>query len=86
MTQREKILRHLQQFGSITPVEALREYGIMRLAARMAELAGQYPIESKMVKGRNRFGEPVRFSRYVLKKTGTAPGLRRPLPVWKHSV
>jgi hypothetical protein len=70
MTQREKILRHLQQFGSITPVEALREYGIMRLAARVAELAEDHPIESMLDKGRNRFGEPVRFSRYVLKKQG----------------
>jgi hypothetical protein len=66
MTQREKILRHLQQFGSITPVEAIREYGIYRLAARISELAEEYPIEATLVKGVNRFGDQVRYSRYRL--------------------
>ena len=31
MTQCEKVLRHLRTFGSITPMEAIQEYGIMRL-------------------------------------------------------
>ena len=31
MTQSERILRHLQDYGSITPVEALSDYGCMRL-------------------------------------------------------
>ncbi len=69
MTQREKILRHLQQFGSITPVEALREYGVMRLAARISELAEDHTIESSIVNGVNRFGERVRYGRYRLVQT-----------------
>lgn len=35
MTQTEQVLRHLQDYGSITPVEAMAEYGIMRLGARI---------------------------------------------------
>ncbi len=66
MTQREMVLRHLQQFGSITPVEALREYGIMRLAARINELADKYPIEASVVAGVNRFGKTVRYGQYRL--------------------
>ena len=31
-TQCERILRHLKDYGSINPLVALREYGIMRLA------------------------------------------------------
>lgn len=38
MNQRQRILRHLQTFGSITALEAMQEYGIMRLAARIADL------------------------------------------------
>lgn len=34
MTQCEKIVRHLEDCGSITPLSAMREYGIMRLASR----------------------------------------------------
>lgn len=66
MTQTEKILRHLEQFGSITPLEALEEYGIMRLGARIWDLkhAG-YSIKTEDVTGRNRFGERTRYARYV---------------------
>lgn len=36
--QEQDILDHLKQFGSITPQEALREYGCMRLSARIMRL------------------------------------------------
>jgi hypothetical protein len=32
------VLKHLQTFGVITPIRALQEYSIMRLAARIEEL------------------------------------------------
>ena len=32
ITQCERILRHLNDFGSITSLEAMQDYGIMRLA------------------------------------------------------
>lgn len=37
-TQREQIRDHLLRCGSITPLTALREYGCMRLGARILEL------------------------------------------------
>lgn len=67
MTQTEKILRHLQEHGEITAYEAVQEYGIMRLAGRVADLkkAG-YPIQSRTTRGKNRFGEPVCYSTYYM--------------------
>ena len=41
MTQCDRILRHLEDAGSITQAEAMSEYGIMRLAARIADLRGR---------------------------------------------
>ena len=38
MTQSERIVRHLREHGSITSLEALEDYGIMRLASRVADL------------------------------------------------
>jgi len=38
MSQAEHVLWHMQVYGRITPLEALREYGCMRLAARIHEL------------------------------------------------
>lgn len=33
--QRDKIFNHLHRFGSISPLEALKKYGCMRLAAQI---------------------------------------------------
>lgn len=67
MTQCDKILFHLQTIGSITPVEALDQYGCFRLAARVAELKAEgYLITSEIVSKKNRFGETVRFAKYRL--------------------
>lgn len=38
MTQCERILRHLQDYGSITQAEAVTEYGCYRLGARIWDL------------------------------------------------
>jgi len=67
MTQTEKILRHLQEHGSITPLDALQEYGIMRLASRICDIkrAG-VAVEKEIETAKNRYGEPVRYARYRL--------------------
>ncbi len=67
MTQAEKVLRHLKTVGKITPMDAIREYGCLRLGARICDLrrAG-YPIRSRIVTGENRFGEPTHYAEYSL--------------------
>lgn len=68
MTQCERIMRHLQEIGSITSAEAIQEYGIYRLASRISDLKRcGVPIRREIVKGKNRFGEPTKFARYTLK-------------------
>lgn len=70
MTQCERILRHLQDYGSITQAEAVTEYGCYRLGARIFDLKAQgIPIRSERVTGKNRYDEPVSFSRYSIVKT-----------------
>lgn len=67
MTQNERILRHLIDYGSITPVEALRDYGCMRLGARIFELKREgHAICREFVDGRNRYGEKTRYARYTM--------------------
>lgn len=65
MTQNQRILRHLQDFGSITQGEAYAEYGIMRLASRVNDLrkAG-HPIITERVDSVNRYGEKIHYGRY----------------------
>ena len=67
MSQRMKVLRFLREVGPITPLDAIKEFGIMRLAARIWELRKEgYKIVKTTATSKNRFGEEVRFARYTL--------------------
>lgn len=66
-TQCDRILRHLKDFGSISSLEAVSEYGIMRLAARISDLKKKgYAISSETASAKNRYGEVAYFSVYRL--------------------
>lgn len=67
MNQNERVLRHLKTYGTITPLEALDEYGIFRLGARKFDLkkSGVH-ISREMVTKRNRFGEVTSYAQYRL--------------------
>lgn len=68
MTQCERVLRHMEKYRSITPAEAKDEYGIARLAARIYDLTKSgVEIETEVVTGKNKFGEPTKFARYSLR-------------------
>ena len=69
LTQKERIIRHLKDKESITSLEAMQEYGIMRLTSRVCELKNEgYKIRSEFVSSKNRYNEPVSFSKYTLIK------------------
>ena len=66
-TQSERILDYINQYGSITPLEAMRDIGCMRLAARIADLKELgYPIVSETVAVPNRYGEKCHVKRYSM--------------------
>lgn len=66
MTQREKIREYLNDNGSITPLDAMREFGIMRLASRINEMvkSGE-KITRVTVKDKNRYGQTVHYAKYI---------------------
>lgn len=67
MTQQEMILYHIENYGSISPLEAMKFYGIMRLASRIHDLKKQgYEFKRETITAKNRFGEPMRYTRYSL--------------------
>lgn len=66
-SQCKKILQYIEENGSITQLDALREFGCMRLASRMSDLKKRgYPVEKRMETAKNRYGEPVRYARYSI--------------------
>jgi len=67
LSQKDKVLRHLKQVGSITPLDAFNDYAIMRLTSRICELKDEgHNIKSELISSKNRFGEKVSFSKYTL--------------------
>ena len=67
MTQNDMVLEHLKRHGTINPMEAMNELGIMRLGARIWDLkTAGHKITRRMVDGKNRRGEPVSFAEYRL--------------------
>lgn len=68
MTQCDRILRHMKDYGSIDPMVAIHEYGCMRLASRIADLRGMgHDIVAERTKGKNRYDEPTSYCVYRLR-------------------
>ena len=73
VSDKERILKHLQENGSITPMEALEQYGCYRLGARVFDLRQDgYDISTTIVEGTDRNGEPMKFARYSLRSEANA--------------
>lgn len=66
-TQCERIIRHLLDYGSISSLEAITEYGILRLASRINDLKRNgVNIISETKTGKNRYGETTHYKVYKL--------------------
>ena len=68
-TQNKRILDYINEFGSITQLDALKDLGVMRLASRISDLRKQgYSIISKREAVENRYGEKCYIKRYSLEE------------------
>lgn len=66
-TQKEKIHEYMKRYGSITPVDAMREFSCMRLGARIWDLkADGVLIRKETEHALNKFGDKVSYARYSL--------------------
>ena len=67
MTQKELIIKYMEDFGSITTIEAFTDLGITKLTTRISELRKDgFIIASKKIDKKNRYGKKVKFNRYWL--------------------
>ena len=65
MTQREQILQYIEDFGSITPMQAFADLGITKLATRISEMRKDgMEFRIDVVRGRNRYGKPTHYAKY----------------------
>ena len=64
-TQNQRIIDYINEFGSITQLEALRDLGVMRLASRISDLRRcGVKIVSTTEAVENRYGEKCHIKRY----------------------
>ena len=69
--QKDLVLEHLKERGSITPLVALREYGIFRLACCVFDLRKEgYPVVTERVEVRKANGKIARVANYLLDAKG----------------
>lgn len=62
------VLKHLKEHGSLSSLEAMNEYGIMRLGARIWDLRDLgYDIETQTRQSINRYGVKTSYANYVLR-------------------
>lgn len=67
ITQRDRVLDYIRQFGSISSWEAYKDLGVTQLATRISELKNKdYKFRKERVKTTTRFGVKTHFDRYFL--------------------
>lgn len=63
---RERVLKYIRDFGSITTFEEFTELGCTRLSEYIRQLRLEYNIEDEWISTTNRYGEKVQYKRYWL--------------------
>lgn len=66
MTQYQRIIRYINDFGSITARDAFIDLGISKLSTRIGEMErkGMIKVIRVTEKSENRYGEPCSYTRY----------------------
>lgn len=70
MTDNEMVLQYLRDFGSITPLQAHVDLGILRLGARIYDLRHKfgYPISTTRHTYKTRYGKIKWYGEYRLEE------------------
>ena len=67
ITQKDRIINYIREFGSISSWEAYSDLGITQLGARIDQLKKEgYEFKTEWESNTNRFGEKTEYKRYYL--------------------
>lgn len=67
ISQKQRIINYIRQFGSISSWEAYADLGITQLGARIDQLKKEgYEFKTEWESNTNRFGEKTDYKRYYL--------------------
>ena len=63
---KDRVLKYMQDFGSITTFEAFTELGCTRLSEYIRQIRLDYIVSDEWVSAINRYGETVKYKKYRL--------------------
>lgn len=67
LTQNQRVIAYIEEFGSITSKEAFDMMGVTRLASRIHDLSEMgYVFRKQTESAENRYGDKTKFIRYSL--------------------
>ena len=67
ISQKQRIINYIREFGSITSYEAYSDLGITQLGARIDQLKKEgFKFRTEWESNTNRFGEKTDYKRYYL--------------------
>ena len=65
MTQKEMVVKYIEQYGSIEPFAALSKLGVYRLSDVIFRIRKERPVEMQMKKAVGMWGKEVRYGVYT---------------------
>lgn len=65
---KDRVLKYMQDFGSITTFNAFVDLGCTRLSEYIRQLRKDYVIRDEWLESINRYNEKVRFKRYWIEE------------------
>lgn len=69
--QRRMVLKHLQEHGSITSMQAFELYGITRLSSIIHHFRKMnINVHTLMIDGKTRYGNSCKYAKYILGTEG----------------
>jgi hypothetical protein len=67
ITQRDRVLQYIKEFGSITSMQAYSDLGCTQLATRISELKERgYEFSKTRINTKNRYGDKTHYDEYRL--------------------
>ena len=64
ITMKDRVLKYIKDFGSITTKEAFLDLGCTRLSEYIRQLRIDYDVKDEWLKTTNRYGEKVAYKKF----------------------
>ena len=68
ITMKDRIIKYMEDFGSITTMEAFSQLGCTRLSEYIRQIRQERIVKDEWIKLTNRYGEKIEFKKYFFEE------------------